>query len=200
MKDYFLEVVKDGVRIDVAAVKANNQEQANAVVTKAAIGRGLVNISVREVTQEDFDAFRAAQQPAAPAAAEPEQKPKATVSINGGPKIDAESPEAIEALSKAAAELGENPESVVVSFDVGPELPINSLAAEEAFNALAEGVDHSIVITAKPPVNDEPPASEEGNADSAQSDAAENTGEATPPAEGTEEKAPAEGTETAAAA
>lgn len=43
MKDYFLKIVKDGVTIDVAHTQANNQEQANAVITKAAIGRGLEN-------------------------------------------------------------------------------------------------------------------------------------------------------------
>lgn len=106
MKDYFLKIVKDGVTIDVAHTKANNQEQANAVITKAAIGRGLENISVQEATQEEFDAFRAKQKPDDDkAAAKAEEKPKATVSINGGPKIDATSPEAQKALADAAAQL-----------------------------------------------------------------------------------------------
>jgi len=187
MKDYFLKIVKDGVTIDVAATKANNQEQANTVITNAAIGRGMVNFSVLEVTQEEFDAFRAKQKPDDDKqAAKEAEKPKATVSINGGPKLDATSPEAQEALSKAAAELGADPSSVFVSFDGGPELAINSLAAEEAFNALAPDADHDILIVAKQPVNDEP-----GNADSAQSGSAENTGENTPPAEGTEPAAAA---------
>jgi membrane protein involved in colicin uptake len=134
MKDYFLEIVKDGVRIDVAHTKANTQEEANTVITKAAIGRGMENFSVREVTQEEFDAFRAKQKP--------------------------DDDKQAEADAKAAEEQAQR--------------DAEALAAKEA----------------------------EGNADSAQSDDAGNTGEATQPAEGegTEEKPAAEGTDTAAAA
>lgn len=99
MKDYFLEIVKDGVRIDVAHTKANTQEQANGIITNAAIGRGMVNFSVREVTQEDFDAFRAKQKPDDDKQAEADAK-----AAEEQAQRDAEAKEAEE---KAAAEKAE---------------------------------------------------------------------------------------------
>jgi hypothetical protein len=57
-KSYFLEIVKDGKVVEVAGTQADSQELANAAITNAALGRGFVNFSVRETTEEAFLKFK----------------------------------------------------------------------------------------------------------------------------------------------
>ena len=102
MKDYFLKIVKDGVTIDVAHTQADTQELANGAITNAAIGRGMVNFSVVETTQEEFDTFRAKQKPDDDKQAEADAK-----AAEEQAQRDAEALAAKEAEEKAAAEKAE---------------------------------------------------------------------------------------------
>lgn len=63
-------------------------------------------------------------------------KPKATISVNGGPKIDAFSNEGQKLLASTVAQIAEGSDTPTVSINDGPAYPLGSQEAEEAVQNL----------------------------------------------------------------